>query len=81
MQFESFKLSREERLMKLVTGAVLLLAAVQAYAHAISTPFPNQAQASDVFTPASLVLTVLGLIYLVWGTLSAVHSQSSKQSE
>lgn len=62
--------------MKLVTGAILLLAAVQAYAHANSVPFPNQVQASEVFTPASLVLAALGLIYLTWGTVSSVRTQS-----
>lgn len=62
--------------MKLVTGAILLLSAVQAYAHANSIPFPNQVQASEVFTPTSLVLAVLGLIYLTWGTVAAVRTPS-----
>ncbi len=66
--------------MKLVAGSILLLAAVQAYAHANSIPFPNQQHASETLTPASLVLAVLGVVYLVWGTIAAVRGAGSQVS-
>ena len=64
--------------MKLVTGSILLLAAVQAYAHANSIPFPNQQHASETLIPASLVLVVLGVVYLIWGTVTAVRGGSAQ---
>ncbi len=60
--------------MKLITGAVLLLAAEQAYAHAQLVQFPNHESASAVLVPASLVLLVLGILMLIWGLLTEVRS-------
>lgn len=53
--------------MRTVTGAILLTAAEQAYAHACLVPFPHHEAAVQVFVPASVVLLALGIIFLVWG--------------
>jgi len=53
--------------MRTVTGAILLLAAEQAYAHACLIPFPNQEAAAQVLLPASSVALVLGTVFLIWG--------------
>lgn len=60
--------------MKLVTGAILLLAAEQAYAHAKLVQFPNHQSAAAVLIPASLVLSVLGLLMFLWGVITEVRS-------
>lgn len=60
--------------MKLVTGAVLLLAAENAYAHAQLIQFPNHEAASSVLVPASLVLLALGVLMLIWGLLADLRS-------
>lgn len=56
--------------MRMITGAILILASEQAFAHSQSVPFPNQVFASEVLYPASLVLAALGVAFLVWGTFS-----------
>ena len=56
--------------MRSVTGAILLAAAEQAYAHACLVPFPHQESAVHVFVPASVVLLAVGLIFLVWGVIT-----------
>lgn len=56
--------------MKLVTGAVLLLAAEQAYAHAQLVQFPNHESAAAVLVPASLILLTLGMVMLIWGVVT-----------
>lgn len=53
--------------MRMITGAVLLLAAEQAFAHAYLIGFPHQAYASQVLLPSSAVLGLLGLGVVVWG--------------
>jgi hypothetical protein len=53
--------------MKLVAGAILLLAAEQAYAQAHLIQFPNHDIASGVLIPAALVLAVLGGLVFAWG--------------
>lgn len=62
--------------MKLLAGAVLLLAAEQAYAHAQLVPFPNHQSAAAVLVPASLVLLVCGTILLIWGLLTEASTSS-----
>jgi hypothetical protein len=59
--------------MKLVTGAILLLAAEQAYAQAHLIQYPN-ASAADVLLPASLVLLVLGILMTIWGLVTEVRT-------
>lgn len=53
--------------MRMVTGAILLLASEQAFAHAYSIGFPYQAYVSQVLAPSSLMLGLLGLAFLIWG--------------
>lgn len=53
--------------MRTLTGAILLAAAEQSYAHACLIPFPNQPAASQILVPASVVGGLLGLAFLVWG--------------
>lgn len=62
--------------MKLVTGAILLLAAEQAYAHAKLVQFPNHQSAAAVLIPASLVLSILGLLMFLWGVITEARSSS-----
>lgn len=56
--------------MRTVTGAILLFAAEQSYAHACLIPFPHQESSARVLLPASCVLLVVGLTFLVWGLLT-----------
>ena len=53
--------------MRTVTGAILIAAAEQAFSHAHLVGFPHGVFASQVLLPASLVLLVAGLGFLVWG--------------
>lgn len=56
--------------MKLVAGAILLMAAEHAYAHAQLVQFPNHESAAAVLVPASLLFLVLGMLLLIWGLLT-----------
>ena len=56
--------------MRLVAGAVLLLAAESAFAHAYLIGFPHQPTVRDILLPASAVLVVLGAGLLIWGAVS-----------
>ena len=56
--------------MKMVSGALLLLAAEQAFAHAQLVQFPNQDEATRVLIPASVVFLAVGALLLVWGILT-----------
>lgn len=55
--------------MRMLTGAVLVAAAEQAFAHAHSTPFPNQVFVNEVLFPTSLVLAAMGVGFLIWGVI------------
>jgi len=54
----------------MITGAILVLAAVQAFAHAYSAPFPNQIFVCEVLVPTSTVLAAFGAGFLIWGAIS-----------
>lgn len=56
--------------MRMIAGAILILAAVQAFAHSLSIPFPNQIFAGEVLFPASIALVALGTGLIVWGSIS-----------
>jgi methionine-rich copper-binding protein CopC len=56
--------------MKMVSGAVLLFAAEQSYAHAKLVQFPNEEAASSVLMPASVVFLALGVLLLAWGLVT-----------
>ena len=62
--------------MKLVSDAILFLAAEQAYAHAHLVQFPNHDVASRVLVPGRLVLLVLAVLMFVWGLLTEARSPS-----
>lgn len=53
--------------MRMLTGAILLLASEQAYAHANLVQFPNHVEARSILIPASLLLLGLGTVMLLWG--------------
>ncbi len=56
--------------MRLVAGAILILAAESAYAHAHLIGFPHQPSVRDILLPASAALVVTGLGFIVWGVVS-----------
>jgi hypothetical protein len=56
--------------MRTVTGAILIAAAEQAFAHAHLVGFPHGVFASQVLLPASLVLLLAGLGFLLWGVIT-----------
>ena len=61
--------------MKMLSGALLLHAAEQAYAHANLVQFPNQDSAARVLYPASLCLLVLGVLLTAWGLFTETRSR------
>ena len=60
--------------MRMISGAILLLAAEEAFANSLSIGFPNAAMAQEILFPASLVLAICGLLLLVWGIAGAEFS-------
>jgi hypothetical protein len=54
----------------MVTGAILILAAEQAFSHAHLVVFPDRVFAREVLIPTSLVLTAFGVGFLIWGILT-----------
>lgn len=56
--------------MRMLTGAVLIAAAEQAFSHAHLIGFPHSALAKEVLLPASMVLAVGGLGFLIWGVIT-----------
>lgn len=61
--------------MKMLTGALLLHAAEQAYAHANLVQFPNQDSAARVLYPASVVFLALGVLLTAWGLLTEARTR------
>ena len=53
--------------MRLLTGAIFLVGAEQAFSHAHMVGFPNSAYAREVLLPVSAVFAILGLLFLIWG--------------
>lgn len=56
--------------MRIVTGAILIAAAEQAFSHAHLIGFPHGVFASQVLLPGSLVLALAGLGFLIWGVIT-----------
>ena len=56
--------------MRTITGAVLIMAAESAFAHAHLVGFPHQPFVRDVLLPASVALAVVGLVFLIWGVVA-----------
>lgn len=63
--------------MRMLTGALLLVGAEQAYAHANLVQFPNHIEARTVLIPASIGLLVAGMLILVWGLLTENRQASA----
>jgi hypothetical protein len=64
--------------MKLVSGALLLVASEQAFAHSKMVVYPHQEAAAEVLLPASVVFLTLGSLLLIWGLLT--ESRGSKST-
>jgi hypothetical protein len=60
--------------MKMVSGALLLLASEQAYAHSQLVQFPNHDDALRVLIPACVVFLALGTLLLAWGVLTEART-------
>jgi len=58
----------------MVTGAVLIVASEQAFAHSQMIPFPNQVFAAEVLYPSSIALLGLGICFLLWGAVCELRS-------
>ena len=56
--------------MRAITGAILILAAEQAFAHAHIVGFPHQIYVRSILVPVAAVLGFFGVILLFWGILS-----------
>ena len=54
----------------MLTGAILILAAEQAFAHAYLVGFPDRIFVRDILNPASAVLAALGVGFLIWGVVT-----------
>gem|GEM_PF-1352224 len=76
MEVQPTLFSKHWPLMRTITGAILILAAEQAFAHAHLVGFPMQSVASEVLVPSSMVLAVLGIVFLVWGLLADFRKPS-----
>lgn len=59
--------SWSSRAMRMISGALLLLAAEQAFAHAHQIGFPYQIFAREILLPSSLVLALAGIGFFIWG--------------
>jgi hypothetical protein len=62
--------------MKMVTGAILILTAEQAFAHAHLIGFPHQVFARETLIPVSTVAGLLGVGLVLWGIISERGSKT-----
>ena len=53
--------------MRSLTGAILILAAEQAFSHAFLIGFPHQVYAQTILIPFAAVASLTGLGYLLFG--------------
>ena len=67
--------------MRMVSGSILILAAVQAFSSSLSVGFPNAGTAQDVLYPVSLALGALGLLLLAWGLWAAEFNRLPPEGE
>jgi len=56
--------------MRMLSSAVLLLAAEQSFAHAHLIGFPSHDIAATILFPAALVFLVLGGLLMTWGLVT-----------
>ena len=68
-------------LMKILSGAVFLVGAEQAFAHAMLVQFPNQGTASTVLIPASVIMLAIGSLLVLWGLWSEIRSNQAQKKE
>ena len=62
--------------MRMVAGALLIVAAEQAFSHSMLVRFPHDAFAQQVLLPASGTLIFLGVGFLIWGLLTEAQRPS-----
>jgi len=53
--------------MRLIAGALLILTAEQAFAHAHMANYPNEPRVREVLYPAAGVALLLGVALMTWG--------------
>ncbi|MBS0207160.1 MAG: hypothetical protein JSS49_30155 [Planctomycetes bacterium] len=56
--------------MRTITGAILILTAEQAFAHAHLIGFPHQIYAQSILIPSAAVIGFTGFVVLIWGFFS-----------
>ena len=61
--------------MRMISGALLLLSAEQAFSHSLMIGFPNAQLAKEILYPASIILLILGIIMMSWGLVSGEFRQ------
>lgn len=62
--------------MRMVAGAILVLAAEQAFANSMLVRFPHDTFAHQVLLPGSGALLILGVGLLIWGLLTEARRPS-----
>ncbi|MDA7504031.1 hypothetical protein OAF98_02165 [Planctomicrobium sp.] len=67
--------------MRTITGAIILVAAEQSYAHAHLIGFPHSESTRHVLLPVSAVLAVGGLLFLIWGLISDTPQDSASKHD
>lgn len=67
--------------MRMISGALLILTAEQAFSHSLLVQFPNTETAQDVLYPASLVLLTLGSLLMMWGLWSGEFITQDKSNK
>lgn len=67
--------------MKILSGAIFLVGAEQAFAHAMLVQFPNQSTASAVLIPASVVMLAMGGLLVLWGLWVEMRAGRGRHSE
>lgn len=67
--------------MKILSGAIFLVGAEQAFAHAMLVQFPNQGTASTVLIPASVIMLGMGSLLMLWGLWSEIRMSQIQKKE
>jgi hypothetical protein len=67
--------------MKILSGAIFLVGAEQAFAHAMLVQFPNQGTASTVLIPASVIMLGMGSLLMLWGVWSEIRMSQIQKKE
>ena len=67
--------------MKLVSGALCLLGAEQAFAHAMLIQFPNQVTGTSVLIPVSMIMLLLGTCLMLWGLVTECRPAKGQRNQ